>query len=186
MSPRSRQRGATLVIAMIFLIFMSIFAISAYKSSIGNLRIVGNMQAEQESVAVAQMAIEKTISTSLFTTNPAVVAATPVDVDIDGNGTNDYSARLNPQPKCYTTKAIKTNELNPALATDRPCLTSSVVQQGGLIIAGGGVTAGDSLCANSAWNVGAVVEDVRTGAKVSVNQGIGVRVLQTDAATFCL
>ena len=182
----SRQQGASLLIAMIFLIFMSIFALSAYKGSIGNLRIVGNMQAEQESVAVAQMAIEKTISNSLFVTKPIEVAATPVAVDIDGNGSIDYSARLNPQPKCYSTKPIKSSELNQALATDRVCMTSSVVQQSGIIIAGSGVMAGDSLCANSAWNIGAVVEDVRTGTKVSVNQGIGVRVLQTDAASFCL
>lgn len=186
MTSRSRQQGATLVVAMIFLILMSLFAISAFKGSTGNLRIIGNMQAEQESVAVAQKAIEKTLSSSLFTTNPAAVAATPVAVDIDGNGSNDYTAKLNPQPKCYRTKAIKSTALNPALTADLACMKSSVVQQGGLDIPDAAADAGNSLCANSEWNVGATVEDLRTGTKVTVNQGVAVRVLQTDAANLCL
>lgn len=186
MKLRSAQQGATLVVAMIFLILMSLFAISAFKSSTGNLRIIGNMQSRQEAVAVAQKAIEITLSSSLFTTNPQAVAATPVLVDIDGNGSNDYTATLNPQPNCYRTKAIKTTELNPSLAADLACLQSSVVQQGGLDIPDAAADAGNSLCANSEWNVGATVNDLRTGTKVTVNQGVAVRVLETDAANLCL
>lgn len=186
MTQRSRQRGATLVMALIFLILMSLFAISAFKGSMGNLRIVGNMQARQESVAVAQKAIEQTISSALFTTSPTTVAATPVQVDIDGNGTNDYTATLNPQPHCYRTKAIKTTDLNTALAADLQCMKSSVGATGGLDIVDAAADAGNSLCANSEWNVGATVEDLRTGTKVTVNQGVAVRVLETDAANFCL
>jgi hypothetical protein len=186
MTPRFRQQGATLLVAMIFLILMSLFAISAFKGSIGNLRIVGNMQARQESVAVAQKAIEQTISSSLFTTNPASVAATPIQVDIDGNGSNDYTATLNPQPKCYRTKAIKSNDLDMALAADRQCMKSGTDPNTGLDIPDAAADAGNSLCANSEWNVGATVEDLRTGTKVTVNQGVAVRVLETDAANLCL
>jgi hypothetical protein len=186
MTPKAHQRGATLLVAMIFLILMSLFAISAFKSSTGNLRIIGNMQSRQEAIAVGQKAIEDTISSSVFTSNPAAVAATPVAVDIDGDGTVDYTATLNPQPHCYRTKAIKSSDLNPAIPADLACMTSSVVQQGGLDIPDAAADAGNSLCANSEWNVGAQVLDQRSGAKVVVNQGIAVRVLETDAANACL
>ncbi|HAL39750.1 MAG TPA: hypothetical protein DCP03_17240, partial [Polaromonas sp.] len=61
MTSKAHQRGATLLVAMIFLILMSLFAISAFKSSTGNLRIIGNMQSRQEAIAVGQKAIEDTI-----------------------------------------------------------------------------------------------------------------------------
>ena len=186
MKRKTPQQGATLVVAMIFLILMSRFAVTAFKNSTGNLRIVGNMQSRQEAIAVGQKAIEQTISSSYFTTNPANVAATPVQVDIDGNGTMDYTATLNPQPHCFRTKAIKSNELNPSLPADLACMKSSTVQQGGLDIPNAAADAGNSLCANSEWNVGAQVVDLRSGTKVELNQGIAVRVLETDAANSCI
>ena len=174
------------MITMIFLILMSLFAVSAFKSSNGNLQIIGNMQSRQESIAVGQKAIEQTISSTLFTSNPALVAATPVNVDIDGRGTATYTATLNPQPHCYRTKTIKSNELNIDLAADLACMTSGVLQQSGLDSADAAANAGNSLCANSEWNIGAQVVDLRSGAKIVVNQGVAVRVLTTDAANSCL
>ena len=182
---KAHQQGVTLLIAMIFLILLSLFAVSAFKNSTGNLRIVGNMQSRQEAIAVGQKALEKTLSSSEFSTNPAGVASSPVTVDIDGNGTVDYIANLNPQPHCYRTKPIKSSELNPALAADRSCMKSSVTQQGGLDVSNAEAEAGNSLCANSEWNIGAQVVDARSGAKVVINEGVGVRVLETDAADFC-
>lgn len=188
MKPKSKtaQRGSTLVVAMIFLVLMSLFAINAFRISSGNLLIIGNMQSRQEAIAVGQKAIEATISSLLFTSNPGVVAATPVRVDIDGNGTIDYTAALNPQPRCYRTKAIKGTELNPALPADLVCMMSSTVQRGGLDIPDAAADTGNSLCANSEWNVGAQVVDQRSGAKVALNQGIAVRVIAIDAADSCL
>lgn len=186
MKSKAQQRGITLVIATIILILMSLFAASAFKNSTGNLRIVGNMQSRQEAIAVGQKALEKTISSAEFTRNPSAVAATPVTVDIDGNGSVDYTATLNPQPHCYRTKAIKGSELNPELAADRSCMTSSAVMHGGIDTPDAGAGIGNSLCANSEWNIGAQVIDSRSGTKVVINEGVGVRVLETDAANSCL
>lgn len=182
----SRERGITLMVTLIFLIIMSMFAINAFNGSSGNMRIVGNMQSRQESMAAAQQAIEQTISSSAFSSNPAGVAANPVAVDIDGDGTPDYTAQLTPQPRCYRAKAIKTTELNPALAADIGCLRSGVVQNSGLDSPDAASEAGNSLCANSEWNIRAQVTDTRTSARVAINQGVAVRVLETDAANSCL
>lgn len=183
-APR-RQQGATLVVALIFLILMSLFAVSAFRGSSNDLRVVGNMQARQEAIGAAQVAMEKTISSATFSSNPDNVAANPVPVDIDNNGAADYEVRMLPRPKCYRAKAIKTVELDAAVPGDLACMKSGVVTTGGIEDAGGGGSAADSLCANTEWNLRAEVTDTRTGAKVAVNQGVAIRVLETDAMNSC-
>ncbi len=183
---RPRERGITLVVTLILLILMSMFAINAFNGSSGNMRVIGNMQARQESIAAAQQAIEQTISSTVFTSNPATVAATPVAVDIDGDGQADYTARLTPQPRCYRAKPIKSSELNPALSADIACLRSGVVQNSGLDSPDAASDAGNSLCANSEWNIRSEVIDARSSTRVAINQGVAVRVLETDAANSCL
>ncbi len=97
---RGRQRGATLAVALIFLVLMSLFAVSAFLGSSTNLRVVGNMQVRQEALAAAQVAIEQTISSIQFAEAPAAVAGNPVNVDTDGNSVTDYVVRMTPQPAC--------------------------------------------------------------------------------------
>ena len=46
MTSMRRQRGATLVIALIMLVLLTLFAVSSLNTANTNLRIVGNMQAK--------------------------------------------------------------------------------------------------------------------------------------------
>jgi len=55
----------------------------------------------------------------------------------------------------------------------------------GIEIAGAAPSTGDSLCADSEWNVRSVVSDARTHAIAAVNQGVAVRTLTTDTASAC-
>jgi Tfp pilus assembly protein PilV len=183
MSARQRQHGATLLVAMIFLVLMSLFAISAFKSSTTHLRIVDNMQARQEAAAAAQKALEDTLSSSLFSTRPEAAEARPVD--LDGDGQTDYTAQLDPPPRCYRTKPIKVTELDPEIEADLLCMKSGTVQLGGIDAPDAAANAGNSLCANSEWNLSARVDDPRTGAQVVVHQGVAVRVLEADAENLC-
>lgn len=57
-----KQRGATLFVALIFLLIMTLFAVSSINMSTVNLRIIGNMQAMKQMDAAAQDAIEQTLS----------------------------------------------------------------------------------------------------------------------------
>lgn len=181
----NRQRGATLVVALIFLVLMSLFAVSAFNNSSVNLRVVGNMQSRQEAQDAAQVAVEQTLSSPTFTSSPDTVAANPVIVDIDNNGAADYQVRMTPKPRCYRAQPIKTVDLDPSLPADLACMKSGAVTTGGLETAAGGAIAGNSLCANTEWNVRAEVSDERTGTKVAINQGVAVRVLETDASNAC-
>lgn len=189
--PLQRQRGSTLVVALIFLAMMSLFAINAFNSSNANLRIIGNTQARQESLASAQLAIEATISSINFVKNPDGVAASPITVDIDGNGVTDYTAVISPRPQCYRAKPIVYADL-PAAPKDpavpdpyAPCRPAQ--RLGGTFIDGpGGVAVTDpESCANSEWNVRAVVSDLRTGGQVAVNQGVSVIVFGNEVSSYC-
>ncbi|MBC5781662.1 pilus assembly PilX N-terminal domain-containing protein [Ramlibacter sp. USB13] len=179
------QDGSALVVALIFLVLMSLFAISAFDGSSTNMRVVGNMQARQEAIGAAQVAIEQTLSSPTFSSNPDIVAANAVNVDVDGNGTPDYKVTMTPQPKCYRARAIKTVELDAAVPADLACMKSGVVNTGGLDDGEAGGIAGNSLCSNTEWNVRAQVLDERSGAQVAVNQGVAIRVLETDAMNSC-
>jgi hypothetical protein len=185
-APRLRQqRGATLIVALIMLVALAMLSVWAFNAGTMNLRVVGNSQARQEVIAAAQAATELTLSTPLFTQDPLAVAAGAIPIDVDGDAVPDYSARLTPAPSCYRVRVLKVNELDPSSAGDRACLGSSTAQNPGIETAGVAPVAGDSLCADSDWNLRAVVTDARTHATAAVNQGIAVRSLTTDTASAC-
>jgi len=150
------------VVALIFLVLMSLFAISAFNSSSSNLRIVGNSQARQESLAAAQVAVEVTISSADFATNPAKVAASPVQVDMDGNGATDYTATLTPAPTCTRVRPLKLPD--PVPGDPDPfaaCRSSTTLVPG---------------CLDTEWNIRAEVTDSRSNAQLAVHQGVSVGV----------
>lgn len=182
---RARQRGVTLVVALIMLTALGLLAAWAVKMGTTNLRVVGNSQARQDAFTTAQAAIEATISSPEFSQRPAVVAARPVGIDLDGDGTADQTATLSPAPACYRVRPVRVTELDPTQAADLPCLKSSSSSTAGIDFAGSTAGSGESLCADTEWNLRAVVTDASTGAQVAVNQGMALRSLVTDANNAC-
>lgn len=179
MSIRDKQRGATLIIGLVMLVVLTLLVISAIRSSNTNLRIVGNMQMQEEVFTAAQQATEQVISSN-FTTNPV---SQVIAVDINMDGTTDYTANVN--PACTGSIAVTNADLNPANAADAPCISSGAAQQTGLIVsgaAGAGTLAGQSWCYLQQWNLQANVTDGNTGAIATTVQGVSLRV---PAGTAC-
>ena len=177
------QRGATLIIALIMLVALGLLAAWAAKSSTVNLRVVSNTQSRLEAFTAAQAAIETTLSAPTFSQQPAAFLNKVMPIDVDGDGIADMTATMS-LPTCYRAKVIRVNELNPAEKADRDCLGSSSAVNSG-IDSPTSMGAGDSICANSEWNLRAEVTDANTGAKVAVNQGVALRGLVTDTANAC-
>jgi len=182
---RRAQRGVTLIIALILLVALAMLSAWAFNGSEMNMRVVGNSQARQEVVTAAQAAIELTISSPAFSVDPVAVAASAIPIDIDGDANPDYQVQLTPPPSCYRIRVLKVNELDPANAGDRVCLGSSASPNPGIETAGSTPPTGDSLCADSEWNLRGVVNDPRTNASAAVNQGVAIRSLSTDASNAC-
>ncbi len=183
----ANQRGATLLIALIMLVLLTLFALSAVNTGTTNLKIVGNMQQRTEAFDAAQQAIETVISTPAFISSPtnavpnACGAPNTICTDMNGDGTPDYTTVLTPAPACVAVRAIKATELNFGDPNDVGC-----AQQQQQTFGVSGAATGDSLCANTVWEVTAATSSATSGATATVTQGIGVRISTDDMATSCL
>jgi Tfp pilus assembly protein PilX len=187
MTNRSRaQCGATLLVALIMLVVLTLFVISALNTSKTNLQVVGNMQARAEALAAGQEAMETVISTPLFISSPANAVPVPCGsanrlcTDVTGDGVADYITTLTPAPNCVAVQPIKNANLNLSNSEDLGC-SSGQQQQFGV----SGATTGDSLCSNTVWEITTQTTGVNSGASVKLIQGIGVRISADDAATSC-
>ena len=171
------QRGATLVIGMIMLVLVTLFVLAAINMSTMNLRVMGNQQTRNEAVAAAQQAIEQVTSTD-FTKAPVAVT---VAVDVNGDGTTDYSAVV-AVPVCLNSIPVKLTELSATDPNDTACFGSAVAGAAGIVGASG---AGNSFCSNTQWEVNATVTDAATssGTSVKLHQGVGKRV--ATGASVC-
>jgi hypothetical protein len=97
---RQRQQGTTLLIALIFLVILTLFAVSGMNTGVINLRTANNSQLVLEAEFAAQQQIEGLMNNvSNFMT---VAAGTTTLVDVNGDGVADYSVVTQP-PKCLST-----------------------------------------------------------------------------------
>jgi hypothetical protein len=182
-----RQRGATLLVVMVILLAMTWFVLSGYRLSSQHLQIVGNSQDRHQALAAAQRAIEETISSNLFTKDPAAIAAAPITTDIDGDGVADLTAVLSPAPECYRVRNVKTSELDILIPEDLKCLQSTPGGGGVAVVAANllPTSAGNSQCAKTEWDVAARVDDARSRTSLTVHQGVAIRAEATNAGNFC-
>jgi len=159
----SKQRGSTLLVALIMLVLMTLIAISAMNATTGSVQIVGNAQFREEANAAGQQAIENVISTSTFkTTAPAAQT-----VDVNGDGVTDYTVAFTPAPSCISYTNIEDPEAGTMLFDGRAkCM--------------------GNLCYWVVWDVTAVVTDAHgSGATATVHQGVRTITGLSDKETFC-
>ncbi len=164
------QKGSTLLIAMVMLIVLTLFAISAITLSNTNLSIVGNMQARQEAIAAGKQAIEQVMSRN-FTEDPA---AETITVDTNNDGNADYTVEI-AVPACISSLPLTNDQLSPTDLKDQPCISSIVKKDA--------VGTAQSWCFSQQWEITATVIDNRSGAEVVQRQGASLRV---PAGTTCL
>jgi Tfp pilus assembly protein PilX len=169
-----RERGIVMIMALIILVMVTLLAVSSFRVSNTNLKVVSSMQGRQEAVASAQAAIEQVISSAYFTEEPAIVAATPITVDINNDGTADYTVAV-AKPACVRSRPTQAAQLNLAVENDRKCLGTARVGAGSI----------SSFCSDTIWEVSASTADRVTGASTTVRQGVAMRVSATDALSAC-
>jgi hypothetical protein len=167
------QRGVALVVGMVMLVILTLVVLSAVTMSTSNVKATANMQFRDAALAAANLAIEQVVSSPINATAPP----TPVQIDLDHDGTSEYVVTV-PVPACTYWRVMLNRELNISDPNDLPCFAGSA-GVGGM---GGRAT---SLCAETRWAVRAPVNDQATGAVVSVNQGIGVRMSRAVAERDC-
>lgn len=159
LADRTAQRGATLIIALIVLVLISLIVASGFSLSSSNLKSVGNIQVHQEGVAAAEQAVELLVS-SPFTDDPV---AQSIEVDINKDGATDYVTNI-AKPTCI--RAIQDSASAPS-DVELPVSMS----------------AGSTW--NTDWDINATVTDTASGATVTLREGVRVLLTQTQKSLVC-
>ena len=145
MQTQNHQQGSTLLVSLIFLVVITLFGVSAINTSNLNLRIAANTQFQQQALAAAQLGIEKALGSVATFTTPSVQAIT---LDVNKDGVTDYTATVS-AASCLSSKAASGYSAEY-------CATGA--------------------CPNdTSWELVSTVNDSVTGAKVTVRQGVKVR-----------
>lgn len=170
MKPWSRERGMTLIVALVMLAVLTMLVASAIRFGNVNLLITGNAQSETEAGAAAQVGLETTVKA--IADAPNINALTAQTMTVSTGGMN-YSVAIT-QPACLFNKPVDLRTLNQNNPNDRPCYESGGGDpvrgpNGELIFPAGG-------CKDQQWDVQAAVDEARTGTKTSLLQGVSVRV----------
>jgi hypothetical protein len=156
-----RQRGATLAIALIMLVIITLMLLGALGIGTANFRTVTNMQFRDEAIAAANQAIQRVVD-SPFTDDPT---AEMIEVDIDQDGTNDYQVEI-AQPQCIS--ASVADEPEPSSVGLGPIMTLGSTW-------------------NTVWDIDANVTGVGNigGASVRVRTGVRVLLSETEVGLVC-
>ena len=191
MNSRRNASGVVLIVVMLFLVLITMFSISAFRSSTTNLRATRVMMVRQEAQSAAQWAIEDTISNGNFETAAWAASAPATSTkDVTGDGTNNYSVNVT-APNCKKIRYLMMKEL-PKDAKGLPLDKWKTCDPGrgnyapgsgsgspGLIEMGAAsapaaVSTVKSFCAEAVWDVQANVTDTRTNTKVEVHQDVAI------------
>lgn len=152
-----RQGGATLIIGLVMLLLFTLMVSSSFMFSSTNLKAVGNLQARNEVIAAANKAIKYMQSTEFS----AAPAADTVGLDINRDGTDDYTASID-KPECMS--ATLAESTAPSSVT-LPSISSTSW--------------------NTVWLIRATVSDPVSGAAAVVRSGVRVLLTQAEKDKVC-
>lgn len=175
-----RQQGMALIIGMIMLVLITLAVTTAFTLSSSNLKSVGNLQTRNEAVAAANRAIEEVASSLLVPNSDGSPSLTPPQatvslVDINNDGTDDYTVAI-AAPVCVrATKAVDT--------------------AGGTVTGPSGITGGSSSTGsglstlpdqyNSVWDISTTVTHANSGAATAVRQGVRALLNKAQFEALC-
>lgn len=183
----SAQNGMTLIVGLIMLTLMTLMAIASFNIGRVSMDIIGNLQAQNQVLAAADGAIQEAISTTRLVQSPGTIFLNPCTnnntrcVDVNGDGIDDISVALTPEPFCIRSQAIPNAALNFATVGSSNCAVQ--VDQTSFGISGG--ASGNSLCARSVWEINAVATDALTQATITVTEGVAVLASTASIALTC-
>lgn len=154
------QRGvATIFVAMILLVLITLLVTTAYSLSTMNLKAVGNAQVRKEAIAAANKQIIFVADQTFW--NP-LNKEFPASIDINNDGATEYDV-LVAAPTCV--RATKAN-----IQT-----TSSVTLPG--------FSAIDAW--NTIWELDATATESASGTRVRVRHGVRVLMTEADKESYC-
>ncbi len=183
-----REQGMTLMMALIMLIVLTLLALASFNLTQANMQVVTNMQQRDAVTFAARGVLDEVLSSAAFHANVGQTLSQQPGcpegpdhrcIDSNGDGTNDVVVAVKVAPKCVKVKTVKTTDLDIAIPEEMKCST----QEGQKGQENGNT--GNSMCADSVWEVQVEAVDNISKAKMTVTQGIGVRVAVDTIMTKC-
>jgi hypothetical protein len=141
-----RQRGTTLLISLIFLVILTLFAVSGMNTGVINLRTANNAQLMLEAEYAAQQQIEGVLNAVTPFVATTLAAATVTNVDVNGDGYTDF------------------------VVTTQPPVCLSIVPAPGYSYEFAASAPKDTV-----WQISATAADSTFGATATMRQGVKVR-----------
>jgi type II secretory pathway pseudopilin PulG len=191
---RQGQRGITLIISLIMLVLLTIMALTSFNIGKSSLQVIDNAQQQAQVLNAAQTTLNQVVSSPIFTEAPGNVLdnsncppalAAPANsrcMDLYGDGKTVIIVAMTPQPVCVQATPVPATALNLATqnSEDWGC-TAAIRTDHGIE----GLETGDSLCANSLWQLNADASEPVSGARAVVTQGVAMRVSLDSVDTAC-
>ncbi|WP_373081914.1 hypothetical protein [Zhongshania sp.] len=178
----STQRGVVLIVVLIMLGVFSVIVVSMIGGSNINFKIAGNQQYRMEAKLAARNGVESYISNPANFALPLPTSNAYVNSDFNGDGVADMVAVVAP-PECLRAVPILQAELDVTDPQDAQCVGSAQQSNSGLFYASGSSPTGNSWCSKMTWDVGAAVNDTKTGVALAMHQGVYLRAI---IGTTCL
>ena len=163
MKLKQSQQGVTLFVALVFLLVMTLFAVSSVNMSTINLRIVNNMQASKQMEGVAQDAIEQMLSdSSVYGATPGtpnITVTTTTANNTDSATVTDFGTKYASGTGTWTVWVDTPKCINYTTASGYSAAQEAIIPE------------------DTTWEFAAHVKDTLTGASVAVHQGFEMRML---------
>jgi hypothetical protein len=158
------QKGVVLIVGLIMLILITLMVTTAFTLGNTNLKSVGNMQFRNESIAAANKAVEQMVGTYFGPTMTSIPGTQTITLDINNDGTADYSALVLP-PVCVEEKLVPSTATAPCdPLLPWTCTTSNY---------------------STLWDIETRVTDAVSGASIRIHQGVRKELTQSQCDVLC-
>ena len=166
------ESGAVLFIALVFLVLLTLMALTTFNLSKSTQQIVGNMAVRNSAFQVALQTSETAISTNRLVRHPADLFGTgsnTIAVDINGDHKTVINATVD-APACVSIQQVVDNKLDLGIERDLECANSA---KNGL------------FCYDVLFQFATRATDPVTKATSAVAQGASVRSQPASARNIC-
>ncbi len=169
----SRQKGATLIVGLIFLVLITVMVTMAFTMSTSNQKVAGNLQYQAEASSAANRAIEDFIA-GRFSSDLLNSAGFGLSHYTDGSTqTINLSGGGNVTYQVTVTATCIASAQVPGTGSQGKCSSIEL-----------GMTCGAPTY-NTLWDVQAVAVNASTGTKIEMHQGVRAPLSEARNTDLC-
>ena len=171
------ESGAVLFMTLIFLVLLTVMAVTTFTVSKGTQQVIANMTARNLTFSIANQANENAISSVKVNTTPTTPLLAPnntyvgsFDVDVNGDGKTMINASVpaGGQASCFAAAQVTGNALQ--LPRDLKCANAVQINM---------------HCYDVNFAFSTLATDAVTNATTTVTQGAATRATPAQAQNIC-